>query len=269
MKEMTEQQIESKNKHIVIAIDGQAATGKSSSAADIAKTYNLKHFNTGMVYRGITCYLIDLNNQMSQHLFAWSECQNSKSAEAVLKFVASHMQVSVEYHEDGQHIIVNGQDYTPHTGQEDVSSLVPKISPFPFIREKVVKIQRETAAKNDIVMEGRDIGSFVLKDMADIKLFFTASQEVRAQRSYERYLSLGQDVKFESVLNEVIQRDKADQERECGKMLLANDAIRIDTSDMNKESVSRYVKLILETQIPKLKSRKNEKSKTVEKIKIK
>ena len=203
-----------------ITIDGVAGSGKSTLADELSKRLNLAHFNTGSVYRAIACH----------YLFSVGDVANEKLIDVFVK----NLDVKVWFEGDNQICIVNGQDYSKELRTERTSSFVSKISPYVQIREVVRKIQREFAKNNDCVMEGRDIGRVVLKN-ARVKLFLTASPEVRAKR---RFNQLQGEEKFEDILEEIKQRDFEDINREEGALIPAKDAVTVDTSMQTLEETT-------------------------------
>lgn len=202
-----------------IAIDGLAGSGKSSLAKNLAKALNIHHFNTGNVYRAIACEYL---NQFGEEV---TENNISKLLE--------NIDVQVQFVNDKQVCLVNGRDYEKDLRTEKTSSFVPKISHFSALREVARKIQRDFALENNCVMEGRDIGSVVLKD-AQFKIFLTASAEVRADR---RFKEVKDESTYEEVLDEIKKRDYQDMHREDGALTITEDSIVVDSSNMNKEQV--------------------------------
>lgn len=217
----------------VITIDGLAGCGKSSIAKGLSKELGIKMLNTGAIYRGITCeYLKQYKDKLP-------------NKEIIQKFI-SNIQVKVEFVGEEQHIYVNGTDWTPHIREEVVSNLTPLVSGYDILREKVRHIQRNFADKNNCVVEGRDIGSVVLKD-APCKLFFTASSKVRAERRYAQMQDLPDCPSFDEILKDIEQRDETDRTREHGAMVPADDAIIVDNSQETLEqTLSRCKKIVLE-----------------------
>ena len=207
---------------INIAIDGVAGCGKSTLAEQLSKKLNIKKFNTGMVYRAITCEYI---NQFSKDV---------KPTQKIIDKFLQNLDVKVKFVDNKQVVLVNGNDYSSVLRQEVVSNTTPFISGFDCVRERVRKIQREFASHNDCIVEGRDIGRVVLKD-ATIKLFLTASDEVRAQRRFEQISMLPNAPTFEQVLQDIKARDKEDRIREFGAMIPADDAIIVDNSNQTLE----------------------------------
>lgn len=216
-----------------VTIDGKAGCGKSTLADELSKQLNLKKFNTGAVYRGITCEYKKNYGEMEPEI---SQIEN---------FV-KNLNVEVVFEDFNQKVIVNGTDYTYYLRDEGISNFVAKVSPFNQVREKVRQIQREFAANNDCIMEGRDIGTVVLPN-AQCKLFITASSEVRAQRRFEQLKQTPDCPTYEEILEEINERDFKDINREHGALLPAKDGIIIDNSDETLEqTVERCKKIILE-----------------------
>ncbi len=209
-------------KTINIAIDGYVCSGKSTITKALAKRLNFRIFDTGAIYRGIACAFVYMNYDESKI-----------SDEYICKF-AKQINVKIEFMDGTEHVFVNGIDYTPYLRTERTSVLSAKISPFTCIRKKVLFLQREFAKHNNTVMEGRDIGSFVLPN-ADFKFFCTADEQVRARRRYEQQRALGNDVTYEEVLKDLRERDYKDVHREHGAIKLLPDSIIIDTTNQSLE----------------------------------
>lgn len=201
-----------------IAIDGHVASGKSTIAKEIAKRLGLKVLDTGAIYRGLACAFKDSGLQQPNE-------------ENIAKFVQT-INVEVAFVEDKQHVVVNSIDYTPFLRLEETSRLSSLISPYPVLREKVMTIQRKFAEENNCVMEGRDIGTDVLPN-AQVKLFVTAKDEVRAKRRYDQLND--KSVSFEQILADLRERDYKDEHREVAPLRKAKDSIVIDSSEITLE----------------------------------
>lgn len=219
-----------------VTIDGKAGCGKSTLADELSKKLQLKKFNTGAVYRGITC------EYKKQYGF------KDPTVEEINKFVKS-LNVEVIFEGFNQNVIVNGTNYTPHLRDEEISNFVAKVSPYNEVRKKVREIQREFAKNNDCIMEGRDIGTVVLPD-AKCKLFVTASAEVRAKRRFEQLKETPDAPTYEEILKEINDRDFKDINREHGALLPAEDSIIIDNSNETVEqTLARCEKIIKEKRL--------------------
>lgn len=219
-----------------VTIDGKAGCGKSTLADELSKNLKLKKFNTGAVYRGITC------EYKKQYGF-----KIEPTLEVIKEFVKK-LDVKIEFEDFTQKVIVNDTDYTPDLRKEEISNFVAKVSPFNEVREKVREIQREFAKNNDCIMEGRDIGTVVLPD-AKCKLFVTASAEVRAQRRFNQLKDTENAPTYEEILEEINERDFKDINREHGALLPAIDSIIIDNSEETlEETILRCERIIKEKQ---------------------
>ena len=204
-----------------ITIDGKAGCGKSSIAKELSKRLNVKNFNTGAVYRSITCEY----KKIYEH--------KNPTSQIIEEFV-KNLNVEVVFEGEQQIVLVNGNDYTNMLRDEAISNFVAIISPFDLIRKKVRQIQREFAKNNDCIVEGRDIGTVVLPN-AQCKFFITASNEVRAKRRYEQLKGTPDCPTFEQLLKELNDRDYADINREHGALLPAEDSIIIDNTNETLE----------------------------------
>lgn len=215
-----------------ITIDGVAGCGKSSLADELSRRLNLKKFNTGMVYRAITCEYL-------------ARFRGKPSIEKITKLL-SVLDVKVEFIDGKQVVFVNNHDYSKILRDENVSNMTPYVSGYGELREKVREIQRTFAKHNDCIMEGRDIGRVVLKD-AQVKLFLTASDEVRAKRRFEQMKGQKDCPTFEEVLKDIKKRDEEDRKREHGAMIPADDAVIVDNSNETLEqTVTRCIEIINE-----------------------
>ncbi len=216
------------NKHIGkkkvtnITIDGYVCSGKSTIARTLAKRLGFSVFDTGAVYRGVAC------------AFDYMKLDEKKICEKYIEKFSEQINIQVEFIDDVEHVFVNGIDYTSGLRTERISKLSSEIAPFSCIRSKVLKLQRDYARTHDIVMEGRDIGSFVLP-YADLKFFTTADESVRAKRRYEQQKAMGNDVDFAQVLKELQKRDYSDTHRDHGELKTVKDSIIVDTTNQNLE----------------------------------
>lgn len=205
-----------------IAIDGYVCSGKSTIARALAKKLGFKVLDTGAIYRGFAC------------AFDHMKLDERKIDEKYVEAFAKKIKVEISFVDEVQHVIVNGIDFTSNLRTEHISALTAKISPFECVREKVLFLQRDFAKKNNLVMEGRDIGSHVLPN-ADFKFFCTADEKVRAQRRFEQQKMAGNNVNFENVLSELRVRDHADTHRDHGAITIMPDSIILDTTNQTLE----------------------------------
>ena len=216
-----------------VTIDGKAGCGKSSVAKELSARLKFKNFNTGAVYRAITCEYKNLYG-------------STAPTEQIIKEFVKNLSVKVIFDGDKQIVLANGNDYTAHLRDEEISNFVALVSPFDEVRQKVREIQREFAKTNDCVMEGRDIGTVVLPQ-AQCKLFITASNEVRAMRRLEQLKDTPDCPTYEQLLQELNDRDFKDINREHGALLPAKDGIIIDNSNETLEqTLTRCEKIVRE-----------------------
>ncbi len=217
-----------------IALDGPAGSGKSTVAKILAKDYNILYLDTGAMYRA--CGLKALRSGI-----------DPKDAEAVTNMLKK-LNVKVEYKEGKQHTILDGEDVSLAIRENVVSMAASTVSAHPAVRVKMVEMQREIAKSMSCVLDGRDIGSTVLPN-AKYKFFITADSKVRATRRYKELLSRGETVDFDTLHAEIVARDKQDSEREFSPLKCANDAVVIDTSDMDVDGVVAAIKAVIQSKI--------------------
>ena len=220
-------------KTVSVAIDGPAGAGKSTIARQLASQLGFRYVDTGAIYRTVA-YFMDL----------WGV--SAKDADGVNRYI-DELTVGIEYDEDGlQHMIMNGMDVTGDIRTQDISQKASLISAHACVREMLLDMQRDLAKQYNVIMDGRDIGTVVLPK-ATVKIFLTASAEVRAKRRCEELLAKGQKAKYETVLKEIQQRDYQDTHREIAPLKMARDSIKVDTSEMNvDEVVAAILKIVQE-----------------------
>ena len=216
---------------ITIAIDGPAGAGKSTIARRIAKELGCYYVDTGAIYRTVA-YFMDLLGI------------SPKDADGVERYI-DELTIHIEYDADGlQHMIMNGMDVTGDIRTQDISQKASLISALPVVREVLLDMQREVARQHNVVMDGRDIGTVVLPD-ANVKIFLTASAEVRAQRRTDELLAKGQTANYEQILKEIQQRDYQDTHRQIAPLKMARDSVKVDTSDMTLDQVVQRIREIV------------------------
>ena len=224
-------------KTVSVAIDGPAGAGKSTIARRLAAELGYRYVDTGAIYRTVA-YFMDL----------WGV--SPKDVDGVNRYI-DELTIGIEYDEDGlQHMIMNGMDVTEDIRTQEISQKASLISAHACVREMLLDMQRDLANAYDVVMDGRDIGTVVLPK-ATVKIFLTASAEVRAKRRCNELLAKGQKAKYETVLKEIQQRDYQDTHREIAPLKMARDSIKVDTSEMNiEETVAALLKIIREKTAP-------------------
>lgn len=205
-----------------IAIDGPAGAGKSTIARALAKRLSYIYVDTGAMYRAMALYLL------RENISADDSGRIEKACESV--------DISI-IHEDGvQKVLLNGEDVSSLIRSEEVGNMASSSAQNGRIREKLVELQRQLAAKTDVVMDGRDIGTCVLPD-ADVKIYLTASVHTRAVRRFKEYLEKGMEADLAQIEADIEKRDHQDMNREISPLKKAEDAVLLDSSDMTIEEV--------------------------------
>lgn len=218
-----------------IAIDGPAGAGKSTIAKRLAAELGYHYVDTGAIYRTVA-YFMDLLGV------------SPKDVDGVERYI-DELTIDIEYDEEGkQHMIMNGMDVTDDIRTQDISQKASLVSAHAVVREVLLDMQRDIAKEYDVIMDGRDIGTVVLPK-ATVKIFLTASPEVRAKRRYDELIAKGQKAKLETILKEIQQRDYQDTHREIAPLKLARDSIKVDTSDMDIEQVVAHIREIVGKKI--------------------
>lgn len=227
-------------KHISIAIDGPAGAGKSTISKAVASNMGFVYIDTGAMYRTVA-------------LFAIENGIDIKKDKDILISRLDEINIELKYAHDGQHIYLNTKDVSERIREADVSLGASDVAVIPKVRLKLVEMQRGLAAKDNVIMDGRDIGTYVLPD-AEIKIFLTASVDARAKRRYNEMVEKGRECDFESVKNDIIYRDKNDSEREFAPLKQAEDAILADTTEKNLEEAVEFVENIIKEKINALEA---------------
>ena len=219
-----------------IAIDGPAGAGKSTIAKRLAAELGYMYVDTGAIYRTVA-YFFDL----------WGVAP--KDIDGISRYI-DELTVGIEYDENGlQHMIMNGMDVTDDIRTQDISQKASLISAHAIVREMLLDMQRDVAKRHNVIMDGRDIGTVVLPK-ANVKIFLTASAEVRARRRTDELLAKGQKADYSRILKEIQQRDYQDTHREVAPLKLARDSIKVDTSDLDIDGVIAELKRIIGEKIP-------------------
>ena len=218
-----------------VAIDGPAGAGKSTVAKALAKELGYHYVDTGAIYRTVA-YFLDL----------WGV--SPKDIDGVTRYI-DELTVDIDYDEDGkQHMIMNGMDVTEDIRTQDVAQKASLVSAHAVVRDVLLDMQRSVAKQHNVIMDGRDIGTVVLP-RATVKIFLTASAEVRAKRRTDELTAKGQKADYATVLKEIQQRDYQDMNRPIAPLKQAKDAILLDTSDLTTEQVIAAAKKIVEEKL--------------------
>ena len=209
-----------------IAIDGPAGAGKSTIARRVAKELAFVYVDTGAMYRAMALYLI----------------RSGAGKEDVKEFgrLCQGADISIEYREGEQTVILNGENVTPLLRTEEVGNMASVSSADPKVREKLLDLQRKLAASMSVVMDGRDIGTTILPD-ADVKIYLTASSQKRAERRYKELTEKGIACCLDEIRMDIEERDRRDMNREISPLRQAEDAVLVDSSDMTIEEVTERI----------------------------
>ena len=212
-----------------VAIDGPAGAGKSTIAKLVAKEKGYVYVDTGAMYRGLAIHFLENGIEAEE---------KEKIAEA-----CKDADVTIRYEDGQQQVYLNGKNITAKLREEAVGNMASKSSAIPEVRAKLLELQRELARKEDVIMDGRDIGTCVLPD-ADVKVFLTASVETRAKRRYDELMEKGVACDLEEIARDIAERDERDSTREIAPLKQAEDAVLVDSSHMTiEEVVAAIVKL--------------------------
>ena len=224
-------------KKISVAIDGPAGAGKSTIAKRLAKDLGYKYVDTGAIYRTVA-YFFD----------TWGV--SPKDIDGINRYI-DELNIDIWYDEEGvQHMYMNNIDVTGDIRTQDISQKASLISAHGVVRDMLLDMQREIAEEFDVIMDGRDIGTVVLPK-ATVKIFLTASPEVRAQRRTDELIARGQKANFQQILKEIQQRDYQDTHREIAPLKMCRDSIKVDTSDMDIDQAVAAIKQIIAQKVAK------------------
>lgn len=215
---------------ISVAIDGPAGAGKSTIAKLASKKLGYIYIDTGALYRSIGYYVISKGGDLD-------------NAESVISCLPE-ITAEIKFIDEVQHVFINGEDVSDKIRTEEVSKAASKVSAIPKVREFLLEMQRGFAKKYNVIMDGRDIGTVVLPD-AQVKIFLTASAEVRASRRYKEQVERGLKVNYDEILADIKERDYRDEHREIAPLKPAADSVYLDTSDFDVEqSADAVIKTI-------------------------
>ena len=218
-----------------IAIDGPAGAGKSTIAKALAAELGYHYVDTGAIYRTVA-YFLDLLGV------------SPKDVDGVERYI-DELTINIEYDETGkQHMIMNGMDVSDEIRTQDISQKASLVSAHKIVRDMLLDMQRDVAKKHNVIMDGRDIGTVVLPN-ATVKIYLTATAEVRAQRRTAELLAKGQKTNYEQTLKDIKQRDYQDMNRPIAPLKQADDAVLVDSSELNIEQVLAAIKAIVAEKV--------------------
>ena len=217
--------------YISVAIDGPAGAGKSTIARRVAKELGFLYVDTGAIYRTVGYHMSLMGI-------------GPKDKDGIARCI-DDVNIEIEYRDDGvQHMILNGQDVTELIRTPEMSMMASGVSAQPCVRAYLLDMQRELARTHNVVMDGRDIGTVVLPD-AQVKVYLTASAEIRAERRYKELLAKGEKVRYEDVYLDVVKRDEQDMNRKIAPLKCADDAEVLDASYLTIDQVVAELKAII------------------------
>lgn len=214
------------NRTMNIAIDGPAGAGKSTIAKQLAKQLGYIYVDTGAMYRAMAYFFLQKGIDASD--------------EAKIAELCKGVDVTIIYENDEQQVILNGENVNGFIRQEEVGKMASATSVYPVVRSKLVELQKQLAEKSDVIMDGRDIGTCVLPD-AQVKIYLTASSTTRAKRRYDELTEKGIECNLEEIEKDIIERDYRDMHRETSPLKQAEDAVLVDSSEMNIEEVVKTI----------------------------
>lgn len=214
-----------------IAIDGPAGAGKSTIAKQLAKELGMVYVDTGAMYRAMGLYF--LNNGIA-----------AEDEEAIAE-ACKDVDVSITYEDGVQNVWLNGENVSGKIRNEEVGNMASATSVYPVVRTKLVELQQQLAKKTDVIMDGRDIGTVVLPD-ANVKIYMTASSAIRAKRRFDELTAKGIECNLDEIEKDIIERDYRDMNRETSPLKKADDAVELDTSNLDIDGVVAAMKEIIE-----------------------
>lgn len=209
-----------------VAIDGPAGAGKSTIAKLVAKEKGYIYVDTGAMYRGLAIHFLDKGIQPQETEKVIEACKDAE--------------VTIAYEDAVQHVYLNGKDISSRLRNEEVGNMASVTSAIPEVRKKLLELQQNLAKTQNVIMDGRDIGTCVLPH-ADVKVYLTASVETRAKRRYQELQEKGEDCNLEEIAHDIEERDRRDMTREIAPLKQAEDAVLVDSSDMTIVEVVKTI----------------------------
>lgn len=219
---------------INIAIDGPAGAGKSTIAKRLAKELGYIYVDTGAMYRAMAYYFL------KNHISAENENRIAAACE--------HVDITIRYQDGEQQVILNGENVNGVIRNEEVGNMASSTSVYPVVRKKLVELQQQLAVKENVIMDGRDIGTVVLPN-ADVKIYLTASSKVRAKRRYDELTAKGEACDLDQIEQDIIDRDYRDMNRETSPLKQADDAVLLDSSNLDIDGVVEKMKEIIKSRV--------------------
>lgn len=214
-----------------IAIDGPAGAGKSTIAKRLAKELDFIYVDTGAMYRALACHVL--------------ACQVSPQDEDAVAKACEGAEVTIRYEGGAQQVILNGENVNSVIRTEESGNTASVISAYPAVRAKLLSLQRQLAERENVIMDGRDIGTVVLPD-ADAKIYLTASTAVRAKRRFDELVEKGQTCSLSEIEKDIEDRDYRDMHREISPLTQAKDAVLLDSSGLDIDGVISAMKEIIQ-----------------------
>ncbi|MDY6012057.1 (d)CMP kinase [Clostridium sp.] len=215
---------------ISVAIDGPAGAGKSTIAKLVAKEFDLMYINTGAMYRAVTLKALE-NNLKPENI--------SEICDLIL---------NMEMHFENDDLILDGENIQDKITMPEISGVVSSYASIPEVRKMLVKLQRDMSNKYNVIMDGRDIGTVVLKD-SKFKIFLTATPEERAERRYSELIKRDIECSYDEILKDIIRRDHEDSTRAIDPLKKADDAVEIDTTGLNIEQVTNKINEFIRSKL--------------------